>query len=369
MKRIKYFQVLIILLFIPLLNGYPSEINYNYYLTMLYNYRFDVLEQSLDSLSHKNPNALEPDFLKASMYWWYIAADPYNETFRKNFLLHLKEVIKKCHTKIKKDEHDYFILGATYGYVGRYYLLQNKWIKAYKYGERGKYYLEKIPQRHPVYSDALFGLGIYHYYIGLLPSYIKVLAFLLGLEGDKEKGLNELQEAGTNGSFTIVEAKCFLGFINNHFEKKYDATISLMKELTVKYPLNVQFTKLLSEALRKKGDYENAISICEILLRNPDCIFISGNEKAEFYSTIGFAYQEIQNYESALKNFLLSESVNSSIDFFLSSPWKYFNIAYCYEKLNKHEEAINYYKKVLKCEDTFGYHDRAKSKIKQLQSE
>ena len=61
--------------------------------------------------------------------------------------------------------------------------------------------------------DAYLGLGIYNYLADVLPKFVKVLSFILGINGDKELGLKQIRLAHEKGVFTKTEALFFLGAI------------------------------------------------------------------------------------------------------------------------------------------------------------
>ena len=68
---------------------------------------------------------------------------------------------------------------------------------------RGKNYLEDVVEKDPTYYDAYLGLGIYHYLADILPKFVKILSFVLGVEGDRDKGIVELNIAAEKGNRKI----------------------------------------------------------------------------------------------------------------------------------------------------------------------
>ena len=360
------------LIVIPLLLTFPSiniqskEINLNELLDLLYNYQFEKIDTELNNLIYLYPDSIEYFFLEATVNWWKISSDPFNEDFKKKFLSFSQHGIEVASSQKELTDFEYLILGGIYGYLGRYYLLENKWISAYKYGKKGKKYLQHINMGNPLYSETQYGLGLYDYYAGMLPSYLKIFTFLIGLHGSKKQGLEKLQIATQQSNLSNVEAKYSLCLIYIYYEKEYDKAIKILQELTSQFPINIQFKRLLIEAWHKKGNYEKSISICMEIIKNPNSVFVSNNEKSEILSTIGFLYQKNENYEIALYYYALSEEEITNKNFFILSPWKYYNIAYCYQKENEIQKALAYYNKVLNCEDAFGYHKRAEEKIAQL---
>ena len=70
-------------------------------------------------------------------------------------------------------------------------------------------------------EDAYLGLGIFHYYADVLPSVLKVLGMLVGMGGDAERGLAEIQRAVRNGDLVNVEGRFFLAEIYTTFEEDH----------------------------------------------------------------------------------------------------------------------------------------------------
>ena len=350
---------------------YPAENNYFHVLNLIYNYEFIEFNNTMDSLMTYKPNSPELYFLKATNYWWLMVADPYNEDFSDKFLYFSRKLIeveeKKLNNRIGND--DLLLLGGAYGYIGRYYVMNGNWKQAYKFGKKGKNYLERLIEIQPSNNDAIYGLGIYHYYADLLPGFIKILLFFLRIDGNKNLGISELKVAAKSSGYSKIEAKSFLGFIDIYFEKKYGEAIHLFGELKEEFPNNIQFRKLLAEAWKNKGDINRAISIYKNILNNYTGNFVSLNEKAEIYASLGFCYQLNEDYKKASLIYNEMLNINTSETFFIQCPWKYFNIAFCFEKSGNYIQAINYYNKAIKCKNVFGYRKRAIYRISIISKE
>ena len=121
------------------------------------------------------------------------------------------KVIDIARRRIEEDPDDvkaYYCLGGVNGNLGRFYILNGKWLRGYWKGKKGFKILEKIVEKDHEYYDAYVGLGIYHYFSATLPKVIRVLSFLLGgPKGDKEKGIRELKLVRDNGTLLPVEAR------------------------------------------------------------------------------------------------------------------------------------------------------------------
>lgn len=335
-------------------------------LDLLYSYQFEQLDSVVDSLKAEEDTHII-NFLNATKFWWYVSANPYKENYYDELMSYTKRIVDGLSRQKVKSAHDYLLLGGAYGYWGRYYLLHDGWMSAYRFGKKGIHYLEQIPQDSEFYADAQFGIGIYRYYVGLLPQYVKVLAFLLGFKGNREEGLDKLMFAKNDGVYSKVEAALFLAFIYIHFESNYPKAIEILESLQQKYPRNTQICILLSNAYIRSGKPGKAVQVCEQLGGDGLATFIDDVEASEFQFTMGFAYQNNHEFNRALAHYDLGEEKCQNEVIFQRAPWKFYQIACCYEMIQNDSQAIFYYQKVLECDDAFGFHEKAKEKLEQYQ--
>ncbi|SVD65866.1 uncharacterized protein METZ01_LOCUS418720, partial [marine metagenome] len=52
------------------------------------------------------------------------------------------------------------------------------------------------------------GLGIYHYYSAVLPKIVRTLSYVMGIRGDKNLGLQQLQHAAKEGTLASCRVGC-----------------------------------------------------------------------------------------------------------------------------------------------------------------
>ena len=72
----------------------------------------------------------------------------------------------------------------------------------------------KALQLDPTLHDALFGIGLYHYYADVAPAAAKILRWLLLLPGgDRVQGLQEMLQARDRGELLRGEADFQLGVV------------------------------------------------------------------------------------------------------------------------------------------------------------
>ena len=297
---------------------------------------------------------LEPDnsrgyFLKSATYFWIFSTDMHNEAVGDTLKEWSLKAVEVAEDQLDENENDIdalFYLGGAYGTLGRYYGATNSYLKAYWYGQKGKNYLEEVIEKDSTYYDAYLGLGIYHYLADVLPRFVKILSFVLGVDGDKDKGIAELNIAAEKGIYTNSEALFFLGAIYTYREKEYDKAVSIFNKLLEKYPDNCG-------ALIHLGRCYSYMGKCELALQTYFKILNSGDEKNRIPMTslhyqMGDVYFKMNNFYSAIGSFTISvESDTSSVG---SKRWTYswalYRLGLCYEIIGKRDRAEFYYKKV-----------------------
>jgi len=120
------------------------------------------------------------------------------------------------------------------------------------------------------YYDAYLGLGIYHYLADVLPRFVKILSFLLGVDGDKDVGIRELSIAAEKGIYTKTEAMFFLAAIYTYREREYAKAIDIFNQLLNKYPNNPGALLSLGRCYSNMGECDLAISAYEKILQNKE---------------------------------------------------------------------------------------------------
>ncbi|HID38369.1 MAG TPA: hypothetical protein EYP36_02500 [Calditrichaeota bacterium] len=154
------------------------------------NMRFEKAIALFDSIIQEYPQDPAGYFLKSAVYFWMYTQDVRMADVGTLFETISKTGIEVAENRLDENENDLdakFYLGAIYGNLGRYYIMNSSWIKAYWYGSEGKDLLKEIIESNPEYYNAYLGLGIYHYYADILPGVIKVLSYILGIKGISRK--------------------------------------------------------------------------------------------------------------------------------------------------------------------------------------
>jgi hypothetical protein len=104
---------------------------------------------------------------------------------------------------------------------------------------RSKSYAEQYLKVHPEHGDAYFSIGLYNYYVGIAPTFLKVLRVLLFLPGgDRATGLRQIERAAKSGQLFAPMAEAILGSIYGGLEGRLSDGIAIGERLTAQFPGN-----------------------------------------------------------------------------------------------------------------------------------
>ena len=107
-------------------------------------------------------------------------------------------------------------------------------------------YSKKLLKVAPGAADAYLGLGTANYIIGSLPGPKKLFLGLVGIHGDKKKGIEQLETAAKRGHYLRPFAKILLA-LTALGEKKSEVARTELTELVAEFPENTLFAGELAK--------------------------------------------------------------------------------------------------------------------------
>jgi tetratricopeptide (TPR) repeat protein len=274
--------------------------------------QFKKAVEIFDRMIELEPDNPQPYFLKSATFFWMYSSDMHNEQLGEEFKNHSYKAVEIAETRLEKNENDIdalFYLGGAYGSLGRYYGIQKSYLNAYWYGKKGMNILEDVVELDSTYYDAYLGLGIYHYLADVLPRFVKILSFLLGIDGDRERGINELNIAARKGIYTRSEALFFLGAIYTYREHEYDKALEIWNSLLEKYPGNPGVLIHMGATYSRMGECQRALDIYnEVLVKLKDEML---TPISSIHYQMGNVYFKMNEFDKAISAFLQSIETDS----------------------------------------------------------
>jgi len=127
--------------------------------------------------------------------------------------------------------------------------------------------LVRAQQEDPGNHDSYLLTGLIRYHIDHLPDLSRFLSSLLITQGDRRRGLQDLERAATQGDLLKELARSELISVYLNFEKQPARALPFVRELQRKYPRNYNFSFALANILSEMRQFREALAIARDLER------------------------------------------------------------------------------------------------------
>ena len=375
-----YKTVLIILIFaihsFAQNSDFDSRVNEG--IKQIYNIKFTEAERTFRSVMADYPQHPAGRFFIAMIDWWKILLDPDNESYDEIFFQKLEDVIYQCDQLLDKNPKDVdalFFKGGSIGFRGRLRAFRESWLKAADDGREALPIVEEAASLDPNNMDVQLGFGIYNYYAAVIPNenpLIKPLMIFFP-DGDKEKGIQQLKNTAFNGKFAKYEARYFLMTLYYRYENNSIIADDYAKLLQEDFPDNPVFEKWRGRIAVRRGDYFLADSVFRNVLLKADKNYFGYKKpntlrEAAYY--VGNNFKNNGVLDSAKVFFerciVESQKIDEEGEESGFQVNAYLYLAQMAEALNKKEEAIRLYEKILSIRDYGKSHSVAENSLKNL---
>ena len=241
----------------------------------------------------------------------------------------------------KNDVDALYFLGAYYGVMAGYEAsVARKFFSAMRNGSRCVDAHEKALKLKPDYYDAYLSIGVYDYIAGSLSFGYKLMATMVGVRGNKKRGITRLQTIIEKDALTADDARILLVAIFRN-ERRYDDALALLEQLSSKYPRSYLLKLERASALVTLNRPDEAYAVFESLLNDPVA--------ASALDLIHYQYAEAlarnKEYKRAAAEFTAVYQVEGG-DANLSTVSR-LRAAQMYDLAGERQEALTQYKAVL----------------------
>ena len=227
----------------------------------LYKGHIDVAEQIFARVIRDYPEYPHGYFNLAFLKLLYFSQDMSNETLLEDLRRNIKQtlaVARRYQEKHPQNPDALFHTGVTYGIYALISVLERDYLDAYRGARRAKGFLEKAIKLDSTYYDAYLGLGLFHYYVAMLPGVVRFVADILGFEGNREQGIAEVVRTMEYGHYMAEEARFMYYFIRYFLEGYEELGANGFRLLTAQYPDNPVPYLVLGYHYRRTGYLEEA---------------------------------------------------------------------------------------------------------------
>lgn len=376
MKKFFLFIFLFNVIALPQSSDFDTRVSGG--IKQIYNIKFDDAEKTFRAVMTDYPQDPAGRFFLAMIDWWKIMLDPDNESYDEMFFLKLEDVIYQCDQildKNPKDVNALFFKGGSIGFRGRLHAFRESWLKAADDGREALPIVEQAGLLDPNYMDLQLGFGIYNYYAAVIPDQNPLIKPLMIFfpSGDKEKGLQQLNNTAFNGKFAKYEARYFLMTLYYRYEGNAVIADDYAKLLNNDFPDNPVFQKWRGRIAIRRGNTSLADSIFNnVMIKSQKGYYgyktPSTIREASYY--LGNSLKNRSQLDSAKTYFEQCVTQSQKIDeegdesgFQVNAVLYLAEIADTFSKKN---EAIKYYERLLDMRDYNNSHSIAENKLEKL---
>ncbi|MSV36107.1 MAG: hypothetical protein EXQ47_11010 [Bryobacterales bacterium] len=176
----------------------------------------------------------------------------------------INRALASAEARLRKNANDtgaLYAQGVSYGLRGNYYFLVQK---AYRDALRDAAAARKahlrVTELDPTLTDARLVQGIYDYVVGSLPPVWRVLGFLAGYQGDRERGIETVRQVAREGRFNRVDAEVLLCAAYRR-ERRPKEAVPLLTGLIGRFPRNYLLRLELVQMYGDLGEKDKALAV------------------------------------------------------------------------------------------------------------
>ena len=269
----------------------------------------------------------------------------------KRFLDELGAAMRLSQARLDQNPNDttaMYALGISYGLRSNYYWVVKKaWRDSLRDATSARRLHNRITELEPSNVDVRLVQGLHDYIVGSLPWHYRMLGFLVGIHGDKEKGIRTIQDVAQNGNLNRLDATIFLCALYRR-ESQPRKAIPLVIDLIRRFPRNYLLRLELSQMYSMAGDKQHGIEAVEdvaaLKRRHAPGYDRVPWEKVYFQEgTIEFWYNDL---DQALDNLTKVTAAAEDVDL-NTGVYAYLRIGQIYDLTHRRERALEAYKKAI----------------------
>ncbi len=188
----------------------------------------------------------------------------------KLFFDSITKAMTLCEARLKRDARDkvaLYAIGSAYGVRGSWeFLIKRAYGDALSDTGKARKFHERITALDPDFADALLVQGVHEYVVGSMPRGARFFSFLVGLRGDKSKGIEMLRKVELLGQRNRLDAEILLAATYRR-EKRFVEAIPLLSVLGDRFPRNFLLKFELVQIYSDLGDKQRALQLLDELER------------------------------------------------------------------------------------------------------
>jgi tetratricopeptide (TPR) repeat protein len=248
--------------------------------------------------------------------------------------------------KNSRDTDALYSLGVAYGLRANWNFLNRKaWRDALRDATESRKLHNRITEIDPSNVDARLTQGVHDYIVGSLPFGYRMLGFLMGFSGDRERGLATVERVAQKGLKNRIDAKVILCGLYRR-ERKWQAAGPLLEELIALFPRNYVFRFEQGEMYGALGDKEKALATLGRVAELKRAGAFPTLSVEKIYYHIGNLQFWFRDYPAALENLAKVTANLGEVDL-NTATLAWMRIGQIYDLTSRRKQAVEAYRQAM----------------------
>ncbi len=279
-----------------------------------------------------------------------------DKAFR-DYIAQAKTKAQKLVDRAPNDPDAIYFLGAVYGVLAGYEASAGrKFMSALRNGSRCHELHQRMLKLRPDAYDAYLSIGLYDYMVGSLPGFVRFMVGMVGIHGNKERGIRELGIAVEKGLYNKSDAAVLLLAVYQREGKPREA-LALLESLGSRFPRNYLIRLETASTLNRLGRTGEAYAMFEALLQDK-----SSNAEDLIRYQYGEALMASRENQKAAEQFdALGAAANADPDLI---TWGTLRAGQALDLGRQRTEAIDRYRRVLARPNIYDSREQASRGLK-----
>ena len=253
--------------------------------------------------------------------------------------------------------------GVTRGLRATYTGIAEKaWFSALRSAVAARHDHERVLELDPQYTDAKVVVGTHLYIVGSLNWPTKVAASIVGISGNKQKGLDYLREASTGAHSEVAsDAQVILALFLRR-EQKYNEALQVVARMQTTFSRNSLVANEYAHLLNAAGHGQEAIAAYrKVIVNCRNNVYSSCRIEVPAYG-LGEALRGQRQYQEAAEAYELAANNGNDPEFRQKATLA---AGEMYDVLQKRETAMAKYRAVVAENSASGSADLARRYMKE----
>jgi tetratricopeptide (TPR) repeat protein len=266
----------------------------------------------------------------------------------KRFNDEMHNAIELANARLARNPNDTGALygrGAAYGLRANYeFLVRKAWHDSLRDATSARKDHNRVTELEPSNYDARFIQGLHDYIVGSLPWQWKMLGYVIGFHGDKDKGIHTIEEVARKGANNRVDAEMLLCALYRREEKARQA-VPLLEDLLRRFPRNNLLLFEEAQMYSDLGDKEKAIGAIERIatMKQEQLPGFATVPWEKIYFQLGNVQFWYNDLDHALENLRKVTTSHNEVDL-NTGVLAWMRLGQIYDMKNRRSEALEAYR-------------------------